>query len=120
MENEKLICKDCNEEFVFPHSITVDDLVKEGMNIQEAKKLFDSRDLLKSIVETTSNVVEKKDAEDKYFKLQRIIVDLSNGNSKEAYELKGFTNFPNRCPECRKKIKEGRNLESENTNQMQR
>ncbi len=106
---DKIIeCKECGENFVFPYQIQVKDLY-QSITEEKAHEIFEKRNSLQEKIASLTEkgkLSEAKRLQEEFSKLEDMIIRLSNGNSQEAYNFRGFTNDPARCPKCRKKSKE--------------
>lgn len=99
-EDKILVCKDCGKEFVFPAKITVTELSRE-ISEETAQKLLNKRDMLSMTLNLMEEVEEKKVLSKQLYTVESAIVELSSGNTQEAYQFRGFTNDPSRCLKCR-------------------
>lgn len=111
MKNElkdKIIeCKDCKEQFIFPAKISEKDL-SQNLDEEKAREVLKERDLLQEKIKSLTDSGQISDAQNlqrEFNNLEDMIIKLSNGNSQEAYDFRGFTHEPARCPECRRKEK---------------
>lgn len=102
-KNMNIICKDCRNEFCFKEKIEVSDL---NIDLKTAEELFATREnILSKLAESGEN---SKDLQQLYDAIEMQIVNLTDGNSLEAYKAMGFVNLPSRCPSCRIISKEHR------------
>jgi hypothetical protein len=101
MENLKdmnIKCVDCEETFVFPVKYNY---VSERSNEYVKKILSEIEDFKqKGLIEQANQ--RQKDLDD----IDNYLIENKQGDSQEAYAKYGFTNFPNRCPNCRAKKQE--------------
>lgn len=99
-QDKIIICKDCGKEFVFPAIITVEELSKR-ISEEVAEQLFHKRDTLLTALAPLDDEEERRVLTEQFYKVESTIVQLSTGNTQEAYQFRGFTKEPARCLKCR-------------------
>lgn len=107
IKDQILKCSECGKEFVFKGSIKKED-IKYNPSSYSAEDLLRIRNELDDLLEHLNNQgknIESIIIEERLNRYERILVDSTDGNTVEAYNYFGLMYYPERCPDCRKKIR---------------